>query len=88
MGTIQCGWISGRRYQRKLREIFKLSEASYSNALINCCCCVCDICQEYRELKTQGMDSYLAWKGNVEKWKREGVNCATNSYIFYDSLIN
>ncbi|MCD7456230.1 hypothetical protein HAX54_030943 [Datura stramonium] len=73
MGSIHCGWIYGRRYRRKLREIFKLPETPYSDTFTSCCCCVCGICQEYRELQNRGANPSLGWEGNVEKWKREGL---------------
>ncbi|KAL7260556.1 hypothetical protein ACSBR1_006255 [Camellia fascicularis] len=68
-----CGKLYAYSYRSKLRALFSLPEAPHSDFLAHCCCCLCAHTQEYRELKNRGIDPSLGWKGNVEKWKREGV---------------
>ncbi|KAF5958016.1 hypothetical protein HYC85_005241 [Camellia sinensis] len=68
-----CGKLYAYSYRSKLRALFSLPEAPHSDFLAHCCCCLCAHTQEYRELKNRGIDPSLGWKGNVEKWKSEGV---------------
>ncbi|KAL3830968.1 hypothetical protein ACJIZ3_019770 [Penstemon smallii] len=70
---VHCTWLYTSNYRAKLRALFKLPEAPYSDMMVHCCCCVCAMSQEYRELKNRGVDPSLGWEGNVEKWKHEGV---------------
>ncbi|KAL7110545.1 hypothetical protein ACP275_05G032500 [Erythranthe tilingii] len=70
---VHCTWLYSTNYRTKLRALFKLPEAPYSDAMVHCCCCVCAITQEYRELKNRGVEPSLGWEGNVDKWKREGA---------------
>ncbi|XVE85957.1 hypothetical protein DITRI_Ditri17bG0133600 [Diplodiscus trichospermus] len=73
MGTIHCGWLYGGFYRTKLRQLFSLPEAPHGDGFVHCCCCVCSLSQEYRELKNRGADPSLGWEANVEKWKRQGL---------------
>ncbi|KAK4850276.1 hypothetical protein QYF36_005324 [Acer negundo] len=73
MARIGCGWLYGGIYRSKMRRHLSLPEAPCSDWLLHCCCCVCALTQEYRELKNRGANPSLGWKGNVEKWKREGL---------------
>ncbi|XP_015895699.3 protein PLANT CADMIUM RESISTANCE 12 [Ziziphus jujuba] len=68
-----CGWIFASQYRAKLRQWFSLPEEPCSDLLVHACCCMCSICQEYRELKNRGIDPSIGWQGNVEKWKQEGI---------------
>ncbi|KAF7808905.1 protein PLANT CADMIUM RESISTANCE 9-like [Senna tora] len=66
-------WLYGARYRSNLRRLFSLPEVPYSDSFVHCCCCVCALTQEYKELKNRGIHPSIGWEGNVEKWKREGV---------------
>ncbi|TKY69382.1 PLANT CADMIUM RESISTANCE 9 [Spatholobus suberectus] len=66
-------WLYGATYRSKLRRLFSLPEEPYSDSFVHCCCCVCSLTQEYKELKNRRIDPSIGWEGNVEKWKREGV---------------
>lgn len=72
MSHIGCEWLYGGIYRSKLRGFLSLPEAPCADWLVHCCCCVCSLCQEYRELKNHGADPSLGWQANVEKWNREG----------------
>ncbi|KAK9277786.1 hypothetical protein L1049_007333 [Liquidambar formosana] len=73
LGTVGCGWLYGCTYRSKLRGLFSLPEDPCTDCLLHWCCCVCSLCQEYRELKNRGTDPSIGWQGNVEKWKRDGL---------------
>ncbi|KAI3453007.1 hypothetical protein Pfo_009670 [Paulownia fortunei] len=70
---VHCTWLYTSNYRSKLRALYKLPEAPYGDQMVHCCCCVCAISQEYRELKNRGVEPSIGWEGNVDKWKREGV---------------
>ncbi|XP_022874039.1 protein PLANT CADMIUM RESISTANCE 12-like [Olea europaea var. sylvestris] len=70
---VHCTWLYTSNYRSKLRALFNLQEAPCADFVVHCCCCVCGICQEYRELKNRGVDPSIGWEGNVEKWKSEGI---------------
>ncbi|BAT98981.1 hypothetical protein LR48_Vigan06g130500 [Vigna angularis] len=71
--THGMSWLNGAIYRSKLRRLFSLPEEPYSDSFVHCCCCVCSLTQEFRELINRGINPSLGWEGNVEKWKREGV---------------
>ncbi|KAJ6891182.1 hypothetical protein NC651_024630 [Populus alba x Populus x berolinensis] len=73
MSHIGCAWLYGGVYRSKLRGFLSLPETPCADWLVHCCCCVCSLCQEYRELKNHGADPSLGWQANVEKWNREGL---------------
>nr|GME19929.1 protein PLANT CADMIUM RESISTANCE 9-like [Ipomoea batatas] len=73
MGSIHCGCVYGGIYRSKLRKLFNLPEAPCSDYLLHCCCCVCSLSQEYRELKNRGIDPSLGWENNAEILGREGL---------------
>ncbi|OWM75791.1 hypothetical protein CDL15_Pgr009435 [Punica granatum] len=53
----QCRCVYGSLYRTKLRRLFSLPEAPYSDSVIHYyCCCICGLSQEYRELKNRGFD--------------------------------
>ncbi|XP_059649461.1 protein PLANT CADMIUM RESISTANCE 9-like [Cornus florida] len=73
LGAVGCGWLYACTYRTKLRHLFSLPEAPCADVLVHCCCCVCSLSQEYRELKNRGVDPSIGWQSNVEKWHQEGV---------------
>ncbi|GFZ21407.1 hypothetical protein Acr_29g0005690 [Actinidia rufa] len=50
------GKLYAYSYRSKLRALFSLPEAQYSDAFVSSCCCVCALTQEYRELKNRGFN--------------------------------
>ncbi|KAJ6721110.1 DUF614 FAMILY PROTEIN-RELATED [Salix viminalis] len=73
MSHIGCAWLYGGVYRSKLRGFLSLPETPCADWLVHCCCCVCSLSQEYRELKNRGADPSLGWQANVERWNREGL---------------
>ncbi|KAK4758811.1 hypothetical protein SAY87_020112 [Trapa incisa] len=73
MGQVGCQWLYGSLYRMKLRGLFSLPEAPYSDSFLHGCCCACALSQEYRELMNRGIDPSMGWEANVEKWNRDGV---------------
>ncbi|XVF86037.1 hypothetical protein PTKIN_Ptkin17bG0168500 [Pterospermum kingtungense] len=73
MTAIHCGWLYGGIYRTKLRQLFSLPEVPFGDRFVHCCCCVCSLSQEYRELRNRGSDPSIGWQANVEKWKRVGL---------------
>ncbi|XAR65409.1 hypothetical protein NMG60_11009533 [Bertholletia excelsa] len=73
LGSKCCGKLYSLTFRSKLRKLFSLPEDPYSDTFVHCCCCVCALAQEYRELKNRGFDPALGWEANVEKWERNGV---------------
>ncbi|CBI27048.3 hypothetical protein VitviT2T_000256 [Vitis vinifera] len=73
LGAVGCGWLFAGTYRSKLRAMFSLPEAPCGDLLVHCCCCVCALCQEYRELKNRGADPSIGWQANVEKWDGAGI---------------
>ncbi|KAI9169161.1 hypothetical protein LWI28_007922 [Acer negundo] len=59
MARIGCGWLYGGIYRSKMRRHLSLPEAPCSDWLLHCCCCVCALTQEYRELKNRGANPSL-----------------------------
>lgn len=53
---VHCTWLYTRNYRTKLRALFKLPETPYGDTMVHCCCCVCALTQEYRELQNRGVD--------------------------------
>ncbi|XVF43587.1 hypothetical protein PTKIN_Ptkin02bG0051500 [Pterospermum kingtungense] len=67
--------LFGCWYRRKLREEYGLKSSPCHDFFVHCFCHYCALCQEYRELRNQGFDMKLGWKGNAEKQTR-GVTMA------------
>lgn len=65
LGSVGCGWLYAYSYRSKLRGLFSLPESPCSDLLIHCCCCVCGISQEYRELKNRGLDPSIGIKTRI-----------------------
>ncbi|KAL3512267.1 hypothetical protein ACH5RR_024984 [Cinchona calisaya] len=64
-------------YRTKLRAYFNLSEDPCNDCLVHCCCVLCAVCQEYRELKNRGLDPSHGWIANAERWNQLAVRTTT-----------
>ncbi|PWA34330.1 PLAC8 motif-containing protein [Artemisia annua] len=42
-----------------------LREQPCNDVFVHCCCEMCALCQEYRELKNRGFEPSLGWEGNL-----------------------
>ncbi|XP_042510286.1 protein PLANT CADMIUM RESISTANCE 2-like [Macadamia integrifolia] len=57
-------------YRSKMRQQYNLEKSPCGDCLVHCCCEVCALCQEYKELENQGFDMKIGWHGNVERQNR------------------
>ncbi|KAH6782177.1 PLAC8 family protein [Perilla frutescens var. hirtella] len=65
MPAICSQWIMGSKYRSKLRSRYGLVEAPYQDVVSHIFCSCCSLCQEFRELKSRGLDPALGWNGIV-----------------------
>ncbi|CAN8288480.1 unnamed protein product [Cochlearia groenlandica] len=54
-------------FRAKLRNKYGLPDAPAPDWITHCFCEYCALCQEFRELKTRGLDPTIGWNGNVQK---------------------
>ncbi|CDP00819.1 unnamed protein product [Coffea canephora] len=64
---VGCSWIISMGYRSKLRKQYGIKGGSCQDCLIHFCCQSCALCQEYRELESQGFDVSAGWDGNTSK---------------------
>ncbi|XP_021293382.1 cell number regulator 2-like [Herrania umbratica] len=76
-----CGlsFLYGYFYRRKLRHQYGLKQSPCHDICVHCCCHYCALCQEQRELRSQGYDMLIGWQANVERQNR-GVTMAPMAY--------
>jgi Cys-rich protein (TIGR01571 family) len=48
-------------YRDKLRRMFGLREDPCCDICVHCCCLPCALCQEYKELRSRGLDPMRGW---------------------------
>ncbi|PIN13690.1 hypothetical protein CDL12_13687 [Handroanthus impetiginosus] len=65
MPAICSQWIMGSKYRTKLRNKYGLVEAPYQDVASHILCSCCSLCQEFRELKSRGLDPNLGWNGII-----------------------
>ncbi|XP_004236941.1 protein PLANT CADMIUM RESISTANCE 2 [Solanum lycopersicum] len=65
-----CPCIYSCFYRNKMRQQYLLKKSPCGDCLVHCFCEACALCQEYRELKNQGVDMSIGWHGNVERQNR------------------
>lgn len=63
MPALCSQWVMGSKYRTKLRKKYNLVEAPYSDVISHIFCPCCSLCQEFRELKSRGLDPALGWNG-------------------------
>ncbi|KAI7993392.1 Protein PLANT CADMIUM RESISTANCE 3 [Camellia lanceoleosa] len=63
-------------YRKKLRDQYMLQGSPSCDFLVHCCCELCALCQEYRELTNRGFDLGKGWKGNLQR-QNYGIGMAT-----------
>ncbi|KAK7320059.1 hypothetical protein RJT34_04789 [Clitoria ternatea] len=59
-------------YRTKMRRQYMLKEAPCWDCVVHCCCELCALCQEYRELENHGFDMVVGWQWheNAERGNR------------------
>ncbi|KAF3431822.1 hypothetical protein FNV43_RR26558 [Rhamnella rubrinervis] len=65
-----CSCMYSCFYRSKLRGQYFLEESPCTDCCIHCCCEICALCQEYRQLRYYGFDMSIGWHGNQERKKR------------------
>ncbi|KAK9277648.1 hypothetical protein L1049_007194 [Liquidambar formosana] len=69
--VIGCPCLYSCFYRSKMRQQYMLKAHPCCDCLVHCCCESCALCQEYRELKSQGYNMSIGWHGNMERQNRE-----------------
>ncbi|XP_024991733.1 protein PLANT CADMIUM RESISTANCE 4-like [Cynara cardunculus var. scolymus] len=64
---IGCPCIMSCGYRTKIRNRFGLIETPAPDWAMHCFCEWCSLCQEYRELKAQGLDPAIGWHGTMAR---------------------
>ncbi|KAK9066108.1 hypothetical protein SSX86_015510 [Deinandra increscens subsp. villosa] len=54
-------------YRNKIRNRYGLMETPAPDWITHCFCEWCALCQEFRELKAQGLNPAIGWQGNMMK---------------------
>ncbi|KAI3744854.1 hypothetical protein L1987_57950 [Smallanthus sonchifolius] len=52
-------------YRTKIRNRYGLMETPAPDWVTHCFCQWCSLCQEFRELKSRGLDPAIGWQGNM-----------------------
>ncbi|KAJ4764885.1 PLANT CADMIUM RESISTANCE 2 [Rhynchospora pubera] len=60
----------GSCYQKCGASQYDLNEGPLPDCLVHFCCEPCALCQEYRELKSRGLDMGIGWEANMERQRR------------------
>ncbi|KAK8657126.1 hypothetical protein V6N13_035382 [Hibiscus sabdariffa] len=73
LAVVCCPCLYTCTSRRKLRIMFGLKEEPCADYLVHCCCHLCAICQEYRELQNHGFDPSIGWLANADRLNRGGA---------------
>ncbi|GAQ77903.1 hypothetical protein KFL_000050400 [Klebsormidium nitens] len=57
-----CACIYSCMYRSRLRAKYHLPEEPCWDCCVHGCCLPCALCQEYKELRTRGLDPALGWQ--------------------------
>jgi len=49
-------------WRQKLRRKFRLEKGCCGDFCVHCCCGLCALCQEHRELQSHGLDPSFGWE--------------------------
>ncbi|XP_038994155.1 protein PLANT CADMIUM RESISTANCE 2-like [Hibiscus syriacus] len=60
-------------YRSRMRSRYMLEESPCNDFCVHLWCEDCALCQEYRELKSNGFHMYLGWHGNMAGQKNHGM---------------
>ncbi|KAF8025599.1 hypothetical protein BT93_F2440 [Corymbia citriodora subsp. variegata] len=62
MPALCSHWLMGSKYRAKLRRKYNLVEAPFPDMVSHIFCPCCALAQEFRELKSRGLDPSLGWQ--------------------------
>ncbi|KAK8537056.1 hypothetical protein V6N13_042007 [Hibiscus sabdariffa] len=74
LAVVCCPCLYTCTYRRKLRIMYGLKEEPCADYFLHCCCHLCAICQEYRELQNRGFDPSIGWLANADRLNRGGAS--------------
>ncbi|OMO94592.1 hypothetical protein COLO4_16272 [Corchorus olitorius] len=72
LGMFGCAFCHSFPYRAKLRAQYSLLEEPCGDCLVHWCCIQYALCQEYRELKSRGLDPSKGWAANAVKMNQNG----------------
>ncbi|KAL2456616.1 Protein PLANT CADMIUM RESISTANCE 2 [Abeliophyllum distichum] len=62
-----CACIYSSFYRSRMRKEYLLPESPCADCPVHFFCETCALCQEYRQLKSLGVDMSIGWREHVEK---------------------
>ncbi|XP_074308772.1 protein PLANT CADMIUM RESISTANCE 7-like isoform X2 [Silene latifolia] len=68
-------------YRSRLRGQYGLDESPSADCLVHFCCEPCALCQEYRELRSHGLDMGIGWQANMERQSRVETMAPTAGFM-------
>ncbi|KAI4365834.1 hypothetical protein MLD38_021785 [Melastoma candidum] len=71
LSLFACSAVYTCTYRPKLRGLYSIPGGQCADYCVHCCCPLCAICQEHRELKNRGVDPSIGWVANEEKLKKQ-----------------
>ncbi|XP_020574481.1 protein PLANT CADMIUM RESISTANCE 8-like [Phalaenopsis equestris] len=74
-------WIVASIYRKKLRKKYSLVQAPAGDWILHFFCPLCSLCQEFRELKSRGIDPALGWMGYLAKQREETLTIPPKSQV-------
>ncbi|XP_059455056.1 cell number regulator 2-like [Corylus avellana] len=67
LAHLGCACLYTCTYRTKLRALYSLPEDPCGDCCVHFWCTTCALCQEYRELKSRGVDPTIGWVANAQK---------------------
>ncbi|KAL2518795.1 Protein PLANT CADMIUM RESISTANCE 2 [Abeliophyllum distichum] len=67
MALTGCACIYSSFYRSRMRKEYLLPESPCADCPVHFFCETCALCQEYRQLKSLGVDMSIGWREHVEK---------------------
>ncbi|XP_059455054.1 cell number regulator 2-like [Corylus avellana] len=73
LAHLGCACLYTCTYRPKLRALYSLPEDPCGDCCVHFWCTTCALCQEYRELKSRGVDPTIGWVANAQKMNGEAT---------------
>ncbi|KAF8020929.1 hypothetical protein BT93_G1363 [Corymbia citriodora subsp. variegata] len=64
-----CVCLYSCSYRTKMRRELRLKQDPCNDCLVHYFCMHCALCQEYRELKSRGINLEKGWEGNASQYR-------------------
>ncbi|XP_021910018.1 protein PLANT CADMIUM RESISTANCE 2-like [Carica papaya] len=62
-----CACLYSYCYRSKMRKEYELKGNACEDCLAHCCCELCALTQQYRELQNRGFNMSIGWNANMEQ---------------------